>query len=90
MAEFVEYFYRDILTALTDLQIFEPVSGVLCKLREIAVMEKLRERYRTHTLRLVLMRQKITAANGESTIIQLGNLTLIFASSLSGGSISAR
>jgi len=90
MVEFVEYFYRDILTTLTNLQIFEPVSDVLSKLREIAAMEKLRERYRTHTLRLVLTRQKITAANGESAIIQLGNLTLIFASPRGGGSISAR
>jgi len=90
VAEFVEYFYRDILTALTDLQIFEPVSDVLSKPREIAATEKLRGIYRTHTLRLVLTRQKITATNGESAIIQLGNLTLIFASPHGGGSISAR
>lgn len=78
------------MTALTDLQIFEPISGALLKFWEIVTMEKSRGKYRIHTLWAVLTRQKITAANGEPAIIQLGNLTLIFASPRSGGSISGR
>lgn len=40
-------FYRNILTALTDLQIFESVSIVLLKSGKTAAVEKSRGKYHT-------------------------------------------